>query len=114
MRFSDSIQYDIPKLNKYATYDSSPFNSDDPLSEDTFSQEDLFSSQHNPLPTPTLQENSSSNDSGFQPIKKTHQPNPPYRTQHPSQNDIPIHHNPINQQTKTHYSLRLQPRKDYR
>ena len=63
MRFSDSIQYDIPKLNKYATYDSSPFNSDDPLSEDTFSQEDLFSSQHNPLPTPTLQENSSSNDS---------------------------------------------------
>ena len=33
MRFSDSLKSDIPKPNEYANSDSSPFNSDTPLSE---------------------------------------------------------------------------------
>ena len=35
MRFSDSINYDIPKPIKYANSNSSPFNSDESLSDDT-------------------------------------------------------------------------------
>ena len=35
MRFSDSINLDIPKPIKYANSDSSPFNSDESLSDDT-------------------------------------------------------------------------------
>ena len=100
MRFSDSIQNDIPKPIKYANYDTSPFNSDHTLSDDTSSQEDLPSTPPKSPSNPTFQENSFSNDSGFQSITKTHQPNPSDRTHHHSQNDIPIHHNPINRQTK--------------
>ena len=35
MRFSDSINFDIPKPIQYANSDSSPFNSDESLSDDT-------------------------------------------------------------------------------
>ena len=35
MRFSDSINFDIPKPIKYANSDSSPFNSNESLSDDT-------------------------------------------------------------------------------
>ena len=60
MRFSDSTNYNIPKPIKYANSDSSPFNSDDSLSDDNSSQDNLtsptpsnyntdFPSQHNSL-----------------------------------------------------------------
>ena len=75
MRFSYSTHYDIQKPIKYANYDSSPFNSDDTLSDDTSSREHLSSSQPNPLSNPSLQDTSSFNDSGFQSITKTHQSN---------------------------------------
>ena len=84
MRFSDFTQYDIPKPNENANYDSSPFNSNGTLSDDTFSPEDLSSSTPNPSPTPTFQDNSSFNDAGIQPITKMHQPKPSYRTRHHS------------------------------
>ena len=70
MRFSDSIQYGIPKPIKYANYDSSPFNSDDTLSDDTSSQEDISLSTSGPPSNPFFQDNSSSKDSGFQSIQK--------------------------------------------
>ena len=114
MRVSDSIQYDIPKPIKYAIYDSSPFDSDDTLSDDTSSQHNLSLSPSNAPSKPIFQDNWFYNDSGFQSITKTHQPNPSYRTRHHSQNDTPIHHNPINGQTKTHDNLTHQPQKDYR
>ena len=48
MRFSDSINYDIiiPKPNKYANIDSSPFNSDESLSDDPSSSDDQNLSQN--------------------------------------------------------------------
>ena len=54
MRFSDSPQYDIRKLIKYANCDSSPFNSDDTLSDDTSSQENFSSSTPNPPSSPLI------------------------------------------------------------
>ena len=48
MRFSDSIKLDIPKPIKYANSDSSPFNSDESLSDDTsFSDNDQTLSPNN-------------------------------------------------------------------
>ena len=38
MRFSDSTQFQIPKPIKYANSDSSPFNSDESLSDEDSSQ----------------------------------------------------------------------------
>ena len=60
MRFSDSTNYNIPKPFKYANSDSSPFNSDESLSDDNSSQDNLtpptsynynsgFPSKHNSL-----------------------------------------------------------------
>ena len=48
MRFSDSINYDIniPKPIKYANSDSSPFNSDESLSDDPSSSDDQNPSQN--------------------------------------------------------------------
>ena len=114
MRVSDSIQVDIPKPIIYVNYDSSFFNSDDTHSDNTSSQEDLSLSLPNKPSNTIFQDNSSSNDSGFQSTTKSHQANPSSRTRHHSQNDIPIHLNTTNRQTKTPYSLRHQPPKDYR
>ena len=48
MRFSDSITFDVPKPIKYANSDSSPFNSDESLSDDTsFSDNDQTLSPNN-------------------------------------------------------------------
>ena len=38
MRFSDSTQFQIPQRFKYANSDSSPFNSDESLSDEDSSQ----------------------------------------------------------------------------
>ena len=103
MRFSDSILYDTRKPNKYAKYDSSPFNSEDTLSGDTSSQE-VSLSTHNLSSNPIFHYNVSYEDTSIKSLlKKT-----PY-----SQNDKPIYQSPITRQTKSHYNLRHQPRKDY-
>ena len=48
MRFSDSTNFDVPKPIKYANSDSSPFNSDETLSDDTsFSDNDQTLSPNN-------------------------------------------------------------------
>ena len=52
MRFSDSIQYDIPKSIKIAIWDSSPFKPDDTLFDDTSSQDDLSLSLPNKPSSP--------------------------------------------------------------
>ena len=51
MRLSDSTICDIPKTIKYANSDSSPFNSDESLSEDKSSQDNHTPSQ---LPKPLI------------------------------------------------------------
>ena len=66
MCFSDSTQNDIPKPNKHTNYDSSPFNSDDTLSDDTTPLEDLSLSLPNQPSNPNFQHNSSSINSVFQ------------------------------------------------
>ena len=80
MRFSDSIKCYTPKPIKYANSDSSTFNSDYKFSDDTSSQEDLFSST--PL-KPNSPSNPISQDDFFTAsisfsisITKTHQNNP--------------------------------------
>ena len=102
MLFSDSIQYDIPKPNKDANYDSFLFNGDDTLSDDTSSQGNLPLSPSKPPSNPIFQDPSSFNDSGFQSITKPHQNNPSYRRRHQSQVNIRTHHNPLARRNKTH------------
>ena len=81
--------------------------------DDTSSQEDHSSSEHNPLSNPTLQDASSFIDSGVQSITETHQSNPSHRTRHHYQSDILTRSNFNKSQNKTNYILRQQPRKDY-
>ena len=51
--FSDSINYDIPKPIKYADSDSSPFNSDESLSDDTSLPDDDQTLSSNDFSTQT-------------------------------------------------------------
>ena len=119
MRFSDSTNYIIPKPIKYANSDSSPFNSDDSLSDDNSSQDNLtsptpsdynndFSSQHNSL--------TKMNDNLlFKQRIKTPQQNPPIDiSPHQSQNQSILLNPNIERATKSHYNLRQQPKNDYR
>ena len=92
MRFSDSINLDISKPIKYANSDSSLFNSDESLSDDTsFSDNDQTLSQKNFSPQTSSNTNPPSKiNPPFQSI-----PQPPGtnqsrdRTRHPSQNQSP-------------------------
>ena len=117
MRFSDSINLDIPKPNKYANSDSSPFNSDESLSDDTsFSDYDQTSSPNNFPSQTSSKTNPPSNidppfHSSLQP-PATNQPRD--RIRHPSQNQSSPPSNTDNRDTKTHYNLRQQPKVDYR
>ena len=120
MRFSDSTQFTIPKQIKYANSDSSPFNSDESMSDEDISPQ---------ITTPSTNSNydptsSSSNDRSF--IKLYD--NSPYkevittlqtdisidRSRHPSQNQSNSLPPLIDRTTKTHYYLRRQPKIDYR
>ena len=117
MRFSDSINVDIPIPIKYANSDSSPFNSDESLSVDTsFSDNDQTLSPNN---------FSSQNSSDTNPPSKIEPPFQSFlqlpgtnqsrdRTRHPSQNQSPSPSTTNNRDTKTHYNLGQQPKMDYR
>ena len=138
MRFSDTTQFQIPQPTNYANSDSSPFNSDESLSDEdsqtfmtssttedssqtfmtpfstsnqNFSQEDTSSvtSNHNSL-TP------STNDSSLYKniINTPHTNIPSDRSRHPSHNQTDSLPPLIDRTTKTPYKLRHQPKLDYR
>ena len=117
MRFSDSINFDIPKPIKYANSDSSPFNSDESLSDDT-----SLPDNHQTLSPNDFSPQTSSNTNPpskitppFQSTLQTPGTNHPCdRTRHPSQNQSPSPSSTNNRDTKTHYNLRQQPKMDYR
>ena len=130
MRFSDTTQFRIPKPIKYANSDSSPFNSDESLSDDdsqtsmtpskleNYSQESItpsptvtpfITSNHNSLTPPT------NDNTGYKNIINTPHTNiPTDRSRHSSQNQtdsLP----PLNDRTtKTTYKLRHQPKSQIR
>ena len=117
MRFSDSINFDIPKPIQYANSDSSPFNSDESLSDDTsVSDKDQLFSPNNISPQTSSNTNPSSTiNLPFQSIPQTPSTNHSRdRTRHQSQNQSPSPSITNNRDTKTHYNLRQQPKMDYR
>ena len=89
MRFSDSIIYDIiiPKPNKFANSDSSPFNSNDSHSNDTSSPNDQILSHYdlfqNSSNTNPLSNTTSPFKQNFKAPDNNHYSD---RTRHPSQN----------------------------
>ena len=117
MRFSDSINFDVPKPIKYANSDSSPFNSNESLSDGTsFSDNDQTLSPNN-FSSQTLSNTDppSKIDPPFQSILQPPGTNQSRdRTRHPSQNQSPSPSTTNNRDTKTHYNLRQQPKMDYR
>ena len=133
MRFSDSTQFQIPQPIKYANSDSSPFNSDESLSDENSSQTFMTrsttltpsttSNQISPQAsrTPFIPSNHKSltpptNDSSlYKNIFNTPHTNiPSDRSRHPSQNQTDSLPPLIDRTTKTTYKLRHQPKLDYR
>ena len=92
MHFSDSINYDIPNPIKNAKSDSSPFNSEESLSDDT-SLQMMTKACHQLSFLPKLHQilNPPSNiNSSSQPILQAPGTNHSSdRTRHPSQNQSP-------------------------
>ena len=126
MRFSDTTQFQTPQPTKYANSDSSPFNSDKPLSDEESSQTFM-------APSTTSNQNSSQESTPF--ITSNHKSltiptndnslnknviNTPHtyisndRSRHPSQNQTDSLPPLIDRTTKTTYKLRHQPKLDYR
>ena len=118
MRFSDSTHHDIPKPIKYAKSDSSPFNSDESLSDENSSQNDPTSSQ---LSTPLIPPTTSSTNlfsknnsptitkdkSSYKHLIRTHQNELPItKTRHPSQNQSILPNTSFERNNKTNYNLR--------
>ena len=133
MRFSDSTQFQIPQPIKYANSDSSPFNSDESLSDENSSQSFMTpsttltpsttSNQNSPQTnrTPFIPSNhksltSPTNDSSLYKniINTPHTNIPSDRSRHPSQNQTDSLPPLIDRTTKTTYKLRHQPKSDYR
>ena len=133
MRFSDSTQFQIPQPIKYANSDSSPFISDESLSDEDSSQTSLtpptistpssisnqnasqtnrtplISSNYNPL-TPSTNDNSV-----YKNISNTPHTNIPIDiSRHPSHTQTDSLPPLIDRTTKTSYKLRHQPKLDYR
>ena len=133
MRFSDSNQFQIPQPIKCANSDSSPFNSDNSLSDEDSSQTSmtpptistpsstsnqnapqtnrtpLISSNQNPL-TPFTNDNSV-----YKNIINTPHTNIPIdRSRHLSLNQTDSLPHLIDRTTKTTYKLRHQPKLDNR
>ena len=120
MRFSESTQFNISKPMKYANSDSSPFKSDESMS-----QEDL-SSQITTAPTNSKYKPTSSsfNDhssiklydkSPFEEIITTPQLDISIdRSRYPSQNQSNSLSLLVDRTTKNHYNLRHQPKIEYR
>ena len=133
MRFSDSTQFQIPQPIKYANTDSSPFNSDESLSDEDSPQTFMTpsatltpstTSNQNPPQasrTPFIPSNHKSlipptNDSSLYKniINTPHTNIPGDRSRHPSQNQTDSVPPLIDRTTKTTYKLRHQPKLDYR
>ena len=135
MRFSDTTQFQVPQPIKYANSDSSPFNSDESLSEED-SQTSMTSSTMNnssqtfvtPSSCSTSIQNTpsiTSNDKSLTPSTNDnslyrHIINTPHtnvssdRSRHSSNNQTTSLPPLIDRTTKTTYKLRQQPKLDYR
>ena len=102
MRFSDSINTDIPKSIKCANSDSSSFLSDD----------ESYNTTHPNNPDTSLNDTSS-----YETISKTLDSNPSHtRIRHPTDSSsLPTPNDTSQTRTlKSHYKLQQEPRKDYR
>ena len=124
MRFSDTTQFQNPKQIKYANSDSSPFNSDESLSDEDSSQTSLTPSTTSTQNSPQ----SSRTPSNHKPLTPSTNDNSLYKniintphTNIPSDRSRPLSHNQtdslpplIDRTTKTTYKLRHQPNLDYR
>ena len=108
MRFSDSINTDIPKPTKYANSDSSSF-----FSDTSSSDEDEPSNTIHPLNSDTPLNDTTS----YNTINKTRDTNLSHtRIRHPTDSSsLPLSNDTSqDRHLKSHYRLRQQPRKDYR
>ena len=138
MRFSDTTQFQIPQPTRFANSDSSPFNSDESLSDEdsqtfmtsstTENSSQTFltpfsTSKQNPSQenTPSVTSNnksltSSTNDNSLYKniINTPHTNFPSDRSRHPSHNQTDSLPPLIDRITKTTYKLRHQPKLDYR
>ena len=120
MRFSDSTQFHIPKPNKFANSDSSPFKSNESASDDESPQKPMtpVTTSNYGCPTRSSIDNSpikQYDNSPFEQIIKTPQTDISIdRSRHPSQNQSTSLPPLIDRTTKTHYNLRHQPSIDYK
>ena len=121
MRFSDTTQFQIPQPTRYANSDSSPFNSDESLSEEdsqTFVTPPSFSTSNQNTPSITSNDKSltsSDNDNLYRHIINTPHTNVSSdRSRHSSNNQTTSLPPLIDRTTKTTYKLRQQPKLDYR
>ena len=135
LRFSDTTQFQIPQPTKYANSDSSPFNSDESLSEkdsqtsmtsstmnnssQTFMTPSSFSTSNQNTPSITSNDTSltpSTNDNSLYRhiIITPHTNVSSDRSRHSSNNQTTSLPPLIDRTTKTTYKLRQQPKLDYR
>ena len=135
MRFSDTAQFQIPQPTKYANSDSSPFNSDESLSDEdsqtfmtpsttnnssqTFVTPSSFSTSNQNTPSTTSNDkslpSSTNGNSLYRHIINTpHTKIPSDRSRHPTNNQTTSLPPLIDRTTKTTYKLRQQPKLDYR
>ena len=131
MRFSDTTHFQIPQPTKYANSDSSPFNSDESLSDED--SQSFMTSYTTLTPSSTSNQNFSpgstqfitSNYKSLTPptndnslykniINTPHTNIPSDRSRHPSHNQTDSFPPLIDRTTKTTYKLRHQPKLDYR
>ena len=126
MRFPDTTQFQIPQPTKYANSDSSPFNSDESLSDEdsqtfmtpsttdnssqTFVTSSSFSTSNQNTPPTTSNDNSLYRHI----INTPHTKIPSDRSRHSSNNQTTSLPPLIDRTTKTTYKLRQQPKLDYR
>ena len=135
MRFSDTTHIQIPQPTKYANSDSSPFNSDESLSDEdsqtfmtssttdnssqTFVTPPSFSTSNQNTPSTTSNDKSltsSTNDNSLYRhiINTPHTNIPSDRSRHSSYNQTTSLPPLIDRTTKTTYKLRQQPKSEYR
>ena len=133
MRFSDTTQFQTPQPTKYANSDSSPFNSDESLSDEdsqTFMTPSTTEDPSQTFMTPFSTSNQgtlsvTSNHKSLTPptndnslyknlIITPHTNIPSDRSRHPSHNQTASLPPLIDRTTKSTYTLRHQPELDYR
>ena len=122
MRFSDTTQFQVPQPTKSANSDSSPFNSDESLSEEdsqTIVTPSSFSTSNQNTPSITSNDSSltpSTNDNSLYRhiINTPHTITSSDRSRHSSNHQITSLPPIIDRTTKTTYKLRQQPKLVYR